>query len=398
MNIKRITISLGMIALFVALALAPLPVTARPFTDVDDAYTISLLHMNGADTSTTFTDESGKTWTASGNAQIDTAQLKFGSASGLFDGSGDYISSADSVDWTPSGNFTIDQWVRWNTLPTSGSYQAIFSQAENTSNAWLMFLLNSAGTYQLIFRVISGSTTIIDVSRNITVSTGTWYHIAITRSGNDFRLFLGGTQQGATVTDADAIPNYAASFILGAYNSSNYFNGWRDEFRFSQTARWTANFTPPVAEYEPATPTPTNTATDTPTNTATFTPTNTATDTATSTATNTATDTATSTASNTPTITDTVPGPTSTFTDTATPSSTSTDTATATMTLTPSHTPSPTATGPTATLSVPTWFISPKISYGEFALSTALLGICGSLIIFGVVLFILLVAGNKRKP
>jgi hypothetical protein len=51
---------------------------------VDDAYTVALLHMNGADTSTTFTDEAGTAWTAAGNAQIDTAQKVFGTASGLY--------------------------------------------------------------------------------------------------------------------------------------------------------------------------------------------------------------------------------------------------------------------------------------------------------------------------
>lgn len=64
--------------------------------------TKSLLHMNGVDASTTFTDTASggtHTWTASGNAQIDTAQSKFGGASGLFDGNGDYIWSADCPDW-----------------------------------------------------------------------------------------------------------------------------------------------------------------------------------------------------------------------------------------------------------------------------------------------------------
>ena len=70
---------------------------------VDDGYTVALLHMDGADTSTTFTDESGKTWTANGNAQIDTAQSVFGGASGLFDGTGDYLSASDHADWQLDG-------------------------------------------------------------------------------------------------------------------------------------------------------------------------------------------------------------------------------------------------------------------------------------------------------
>ena len=69
---------------------------ASPFTDeigktisngaANGSFTKLLLHCNGTDGSTTFTDEIGKTVTANGNAQIDTAQSKFGGASGLFDG------------------------------------------------------------------------------------------------------------------------------------------------------------------------------------------------------------------------------------------------------------------------------------------------------------------------
>src|SRR5262245_47256258 len=58
--------------------------------DGNDTYTKVLLHFNGTDASTTITDDnsggSAHTWTAAGNAQIDTADYKFGAASGLFDG------------------------------------------------------------------------------------------------------------------------------------------------------------------------------------------------------------------------------------------------------------------------------------------------------------------------
>src|SRR5262245_32929117 len=74
-----------------------------------------LLHFNGTDTATTITDSnaggSAHTWTAAGNAQIDTAASKFGGASGLFDGTGDWVTTSDHADFTlGSGAFTIDLW------------------------------------------------------------------------------------------------------------------------------------------------------------------------------------------------------------------------------------------------------------------------------------------------
>jgi hypothetical protein len=50
-----------------------------------------------------------------GTAQIDTAQYKFGTASGLFDGDSDWIDTPTSTDFGFSTNdFTIDFWVKFN--------------------------------------------------------------------------------------------------------------------------------------------------------------------------------------------------------------------------------------------------------------------------------------------
>jgi len=109
-----------------------------------DEFTVALLHMNGTDAATAFTDETGKTWTAQGNAQIDTGQSKFGGASGLFDGTGDYIDTPDSTDWQLDGGadanlWTIDFWVRFNGDPdatsrSNGSFiRLIYSRLQSTA-------------------------------------------------------------------------------------------------------------------------------------------------------------------------------------------------------------------------------------------------------------------------
>src|SRR3989338_6322305 len=91
--------------------------TGKTVTNAEahDSYTKLMLHMEGADAGTTFTDTetTPKAVTANGNAQIDTAQSKFGGASGLFDGAGDYLTipSSSAFDFG-TGNFTIDFWVR----------------------------------------------------------------------------------------------------------------------------------------------------------------------------------------------------------------------------------------------------------------------------------------------
>jgi hypothetical protein len=336
---------------------------------IDDSYTKSLLHFNGADGSTTFTDESGKTWTAHGHAQIDTAQSVFGGASGLFDGLGDdYISSPDSADWYfGSGNFTIDFWVRFTALPSNGSYQAIYSQTASVLDRVYLGVTNTSGTYYWKFMIDAGGDP-LGTNAPSSLSINTWYHIALVRSGNNWMVFQNGSQCGTTATNSTAIDDIGAEAEIGIYSTNSLpLKGWVDELRISKgVARWTTNFTPPSEEYAAATATytPTSTATDTPTYTPTYTPTSTATDTATSTATvpsatYTPTDTATETLTNTPTSTTTstitltpshTPTHTQTPSETFTPTSsnTPTNTVTETNTLTPSNTPTITQT-PNAT-------------------------------------------------
>ena len=115
---------------------------------VDDSYTKALLHFNGSDTSTTFTDESGKTWTGAVTAQLDTAQKKFGTASLLLDGDSDYISTPDHADFdVGSGDFTIDFWVRFNAVPGAGFYAALYSQ-RTTSSSNIAITLWYSGDYK----------------------------------------------------------------------------------------------------------------------------------------------------------------------------------------------------------------------------------------------------------
>ena len=90
---------------------------ASELAEGNDGFTKVLLQFNGADASTTITDVnaggSAHTWTANGNAQIDTAQSKFGGASLLCDGTGDYVTTPDHADFTlGSSDFTIDCWFQ----------------------------------------------------------------------------------------------------------------------------------------------------------------------------------------------------------------------------------------------------------------------------------------------
>jgi len=200
------------------------------------------------------------TVTAHGNAQIDTAQSKFGGASGLFDGSGDYLSTPDSDDWNfGTGDFTIDFWVRFNSLPANGEWATFYCQRPSGWQNQVYFgFRNIGGAYSWDFSVYSGGAAIMEVIKATTVSTNTWYHIAVVRSGNNFYIFQDGAQVGTAVTDSDSVPDLASTLTIGRLGvyDGYYFNGWLDEFRVSKgSARWTSNFTPPSAAYTADSPT-----------------------------------------------------------------------------------------------------------------------------------------------
>jgi Concanavalin A-like lectin/glucanases superfamily len=207
-----------------------------------------LIHFNGMDGSTAFTDESGNnhTLTAWGGVQIDTAQSKFGGASGLFDGVDDYIKLDGHADFNFTGDFTIDLWVRFVNVTSQFNFLDLRGPANNP-----VIFLDPAGPNMAVF-VDAGSNII--GTQNITAAT--WYHVALTRSGTSLRLFVNGTQDGATYSTSTSFPPAADTPVVGAtVEALNSINGWIDEVRMIKgVAAWTANFTPPSSEYTNLTP------------------------------------------------------------------------------------------------------------------------------------------------
>ena len=211
----------------------------------DTTDTVLMLHMNGTDTSTTFTDsdDGAKSVTAVGNAQLDTAQQKFGTASGLFDGTGDKLTVADSADWDwGTGDFTIDFWVRYNVLTS-------FFLIEFTAATGDVYIFYSDSGKKIEGVINGGSFT--TGTNSFMPSTATWYHIAVTRSGSSVYTFVNGSQIGSTGTVTQSIQNATGLEIIDSAESGPLvLNGWIDEYRLVKgTAVWTSNFTAPSTEY-----------------------------------------------------------------------------------------------------------------------------------------------------
>ena len=210
----------------------------------NDAFVKLLLHCDGADTTTTFTDDSPSARgnaTVGGNAQVDTAQSVFGGASALFDGTGDYLQYANSTDWNlgaaGSGDFTLDFRLRFNGTPAIAS---LISAGDLSGTGWTLYWASNT------LRIYDSS----DKTVSWTPSASTWYHVAVARETSTIRVFIDGTSIGNLSGDVD-MNNDSQAFRVASDNPGFFqLNGWMDEIRISKgIARWTANFTPPSAAY-----------------------------------------------------------------------------------------------------------------------------------------------------
>jgi hypothetical protein len=209
-----------------------------------DAFTVLLLHCNGSDASTTFTDSSayGNTVTAVGNAQVDTAITKFGTGSAML-ALNSYIHLDGNDNFAfGDGDFTIDFWFY---LLGSKAYHSLYDARPTGSHdnpAPAIAVTNGNLEYFAAGLLITGSAP----------STGVWHHAAVSRSGTTTRLFLNGVLQGsATDTIAYVMISNHPRIGRGDSDSNNFdLNGHIDELRVSKgIARWTSNFTPPTSAY-----------------------------------------------------------------------------------------------------------------------------------------------------
>ena len=202
------------------------------------------LHMDGPDQSTDFIDSSSRAHSvsAAGNAMIVTANSKFGGASGKFDGSSDYLSVAggSASSWDLPGDFTLEGWMD---ADATASSDGVLGRSKRGNARWVVYV-NPDGTLALyVTGVASGAL----LASTTDVRGAGWLHWAVTRSGNIWRLFIGGVEE-ASMTNAGTIASSTNSLYVGTdpqNRSSRSFKGHLDEVRITVgAARYTVDFTP----------------------------------------------------------------------------------------------------------------------------------------------------------
>ena len=182
-------------------------------------------------------DRGGKTIVANGDAQLSTAEKKFGSASLALDGTGDYASTTAQDDFGfGTGDFTIETFV-YKTADTG--QESIFDfRTQASDNAVAIGVRNANKPY-----VYVNGTYQIDSATALTLSA--WNHIAYVREGTTGTLYLNGTSVGSWTDNTDY--GTTKPLVIGAdyTGGSTYWTGNVDDTRVIKgNAEYTGNFTP----------------------------------------------------------------------------------------------------------------------------------------------------------
>jgi YVTN family beta-propeller protein len=162
-----------------------------------------------------------------------------------FDGMSDYVNVPHSSSLKIVGDVTNELWFKLSTL--QNAHLITFSGAGETEAVNVLYqiaITNVSGSNaRFQFFAETGDGVNIDLSSpTVTLNTGIWYHIAVTRSisadNQTVKFYLDGTQIGTNQTSASLPSGGAASYLRIGSNSvnSSVFSGSIDEVRIWNTS------------------------------------------------------------------------------------------------------------------------------------------------------------------
>jgi hypothetical protein len=177
-----------------------------------------------------------------GNTQSSTTQTKYLSSSMYFDGSGDYIEVSHDPVFNLTKDFTIECWAYFDSL---SSNRVIIEKYDNTNSASWELYWRSTGSSIAFY---ADATPLLQDPSTSTVTTGQWYHIAVSRTGSTVKLFIDGTEVDSATSSTAFTTTVPMQIGRQRVNNTNHVNGYLSDVRITNgLGRYTANFTPPTA-------------------------------------------------------------------------------------------------------------------------------------------------------
>lgn len=213
----------------------------------------ALLHFNGTNGSTSFPDDSGRSWTPT-STTISTAQSRFGGASGSFSVNSYLTGPADfvipgTVD-ADSAEVCIEFWIRANAYPSSSrdSIAGTFISGQQ------FVLVDITPTGNILCQL--GQT--FSATSTNSIPLNTWTHVALARrkgtTQSTLEIFIAGASGGTIGYPNGSPASPASSFYIGSnvpfWGTSGAGDYFLDEFRITLgDAVYRAGFTPPTLPF-----------------------------------------------------------------------------------------------------------------------------------------------------
>ena len=197
---------------------------------VQDEHMLLLLHGD------TLTDSSIYNVPITNNGvTVSAAQSKFGTSSLYFNGSSTLRANVETLN-----EMTLDFWLYASSFSTTSYPTPFCYTVESFRGLYAHFTPNT--TYWG-YTTNGGSLNNVQTSA---LTTNTWYHIAVIRIADNVKYYVNG-QMVANVSGA--IANNEMIILGSTVENAEFFTGYIDEFRISNVARWTSDFTPPTEPY-----------------------------------------------------------------------------------------------------------------------------------------------------
>lgn len=180
-------------------------------------------------------------WSLSGTANLSTTQFRFGTKS--FNSTATTAFSTILTRQNTPAEYTIEFFFRLNS--TGATLNLLTS---NTANTFLIAFARNP----MNITISLGQGTTYNIANAVRLSTtalviNVWYHLSVVRTSNRYRFFIDGIEQNSITSTLNILSASFNSFRLGG-NALTY-NGFIDEFRISNIARYTANYTAPTSAF-----------------------------------------------------------------------------------------------------------------------------------------------------
>src|SRR5262249_55201897 len=145
-----------------------------------------------------------------------------------FDGNDDFVMVPDSTRWDFGMNdFTIEFWTKLNEVKRS---MFIYQKSGGAQGGFEFDLqVSGGGAGTLVF---ARDPNHASIARSWTPGVGDWHHLAVTRQGGAYRLYVDGAALDADQPDPDPVHDVTGVLEIGGggYPEAGYgVNGLMDE-------------------------------------------------------------------------------------------------------------------------------------------------------------------------